>query len=63
MTRYHSGLTHAEIGQILGMSAQNVQLIEARAVRKLRRAAGSSYVGPYKIRDTAAPVEKGGKKR
>lgn len=43
----HSGMSHEEIGRALGMSRQNVQLIERRALNKLRVALGSSYRGPW----------------
>jgi DNA-directed RNA polymerase sigma subunit (sigma70/sigma32) len=36
MLRVHGRLTHAAIGKILGVPKQNVQLIEARALAKLR---------------------------
>ena len=51
-TRTHSGLTHDEIGKILGMSRQNVQLIERRALNKLRVAMGSEYRGKWLPYDT-----------
>lgn len=40
-------MSHAEIGKILGMSRQNVQLIERRALNKLRSACGSKYRGKW----------------
>lgn len=48
----HSGMSHEEIGRVLGMSRQNVQLIERRALNKLRVALGSDYRGawvPYDV--------------
>ncbi len=40
------GMTLEEIAKELGMTRQSVQQIEAKAMRKLRRAMGSSYRGP-----------------
>lgn len=40
------GATHEEIAAELGCSRQSVQLIEERAMLKLRLALGSSYRGP-----------------
>jgi biotin operon repressor len=37
-----------EIAQRLGMSRQNVQLIERRALNKLRKACGSTFRGSWK---------------
>ena len=50
--RTHSGLSHEEIGKILGCSRQNVQLIERRALNKLRAVLGSSYRGKWLPYDT-----------
>lgn len=41
----NSGMTHTEIGRAMGISRQMVQIIERRAMQKLRRALGSSYRG------------------
>lgn len=38
-------MTHEEIGQILGISRQSVQVIEASAMKKLRRLLGSDFRG------------------
>lgn len=46
-----------EVGRLLGMSRQNVQLIERRALNKLRCALGSSYRGPWKIYDSEGVPE------
>ena len=57
--RTHSGLSHEEIGKILGCSRQNVQLIERRALNKLRMAMGSAYRGkwlPYDSEGVAEPA-------
>jgi DNA-binding NarL/FixJ family response regulator len=60
MSRCHSGMSHEEIGRILGMSRQNVQLIERKAMRKLRAACGSTYNGkwlPYDSEGVPEPAE------
>ena len=57
--RTHSGLSHEEIGRILGCSRQNVQLIERRALNKLRAVLGSSYRGkwlPYDSEGIPEPI-------
>ena len=44
--RSRGAMSHKEIGDLLGMSRQNVQLIELRAIKKLRKALGSKCTEP-----------------
>lgn len=46
--RCTASMSLEEIAQRLGMSRQNVQLIEQRALRKLRIACRSKFRGPWK---------------
>ena len=57
MSRCHSGMGHEEIGKLLGMSRQNVQLIERRALNKLRSAVGSTYRGKWMPYDSEGVPE------
>lgn len=63
MSRCHSGMSHAEIGAILGMSRQNVQLIERRALNKLRSAVGSTFRGKWMPYDSEGVPEPQGDTR
>ena len=46
--RCTAAMSLEEIAQRLGMSRQNVQLIERRALNKLRSAMGSKFRGKWK---------------
>ena len=55
--RTHSGLSQQEVGNALGISRQAVQIIERRALNKLRIALGSKYRGGWHIFDTEGVPE------
>ena len=55
-------MSHEEIGKLLGMSRQNVQLIERRALNKIRSAVGSTFRGkwmPYDSEGVPEPASDG----
>lgn len=57
--RNHSGSSLEEVAKALGMSRQNVQLIERRALNKLRIAMGSTFRGRWSIYDMEGLPEPG----
>jgi transcriptional regulator with XRE-family HTH domain len=59
VSRCHSGMSHEEIGRVLGVTRSRVQQIEKSALQKLRAAFGSSYAGPWLIYDVEGVPEPG----
>jgi hypothetical protein len=55
--RCRAAMSLEECAAALGMSRQNVQLIERTALNKLRKAMGSSYRGPWRHYETEGVPE------
>lgn len=52
------GMTQAEVAAVLGVSVARVQQIEARALRKVRKAWLAAYGDPFPRRIAPAPEER-----
>lgn len=52
------GMTQAEVAAVLGVSVARVQQIEAKALRKVRKAWLAAYGDPFPRRPNTTPAER-----